>query len=157
MLIVGLIIGVIAFFLSLGAGVLMSPVCTPCCIAVFLGMGAGFLTGVIEKPGIKDNLAKRGAIAGALGGIGALLGQVISSVTNALLVGPQGSVQLIRSFGLPVAGNFETTYWLSLVGGTACFVVWDVALMAGLGAIGGLLWWQFVGQKRSIIEPGALV
>jgi hypothetical protein len=76
---------------------------------------------------------------------------------NGMAVGPQGASQLIQTLGLPIAGNFETSYWLSLVGGTACFVIWDVALMAGLGAIGGLLWWQFIGQKRSTIVLSELV
>jgi hypothetical protein len=157
MLISGLIVGVISFFLSVGSGLLLSPVCMPCCMAGFLGVGAGFLTGVIDKPGDKNSLAKRGAIAGAIGSIGALIGQVIASVVNGAVVGPQGAGELIGKLGLPMAGNFESSYWLSLVGGTLCFVVWDVILMAGLGAIGGLLWWQFVGQKRSMVVTGEVV
>ncbi len=142
----GLIVGVVALFVAAGA-TLLSPLCTPCA-AVFLGLTAGFLAGVFNKPADNNATAKVGAIGGAVGGVGAILGQVIGTVLNGVLVGPERLQQFNQQLGLPFEGAVpHQTYWLGLVGGGICFSLLDVLLMAGFGALGGLLWWQTTGKN----------
>ena len=144
----GLILGVVALLVAAGA-TLLSPLCTPCA-AVFLGLGAGFLAGVFDKPSNNNATVKTGAISGAVGGVGAILGQVIGTVLNGMLVGPERMQQLNQQLGLPFGGAVpHQTYWLGLVGGGLCFSLLDILLMAGFGALGGLLWWQITGKNAT--------
>ncbi|HOT91278.1 MAG TPA: hypothetical protein PLN71_06855 [Anaerolineae bacterium] len=132
--------------LVLGVGVsLITPLCVPC-IALLAGLGAGYLAGVYEKPFASGGAAKAGAIAGAIGGVGALLGQFIGGIINSVLVDPQTIMNVLEQLGLP------TTYDPSMIptaqiGGGVCFGVLDIVLMAGLGALGGILWQQIAGKK----------
>ena len=146
-----LIIGIAAFLL--GAGITMlSPLCVPC-LAIFLGLAAGGLAGVFDKPLNNSASAKTGALAGAIGGIGAILGQMVGAGANAVLVGPEGAQEFMRQFGmpLPASGNFGAAYYFGVFGSACCVGLLDIALMAGLGAVGGLLWWQIYGQKRTTV------
>ncbi len=141
----GLIIGAIALVLALGA-TLLSPFCVPC-LAILLGLVAGYLSGVFDRPAGMNPALKSGAAGGAIGGAGALLGQLIGSALNATLVGPQGAHNLIPQLGLPTTGNFETSYWIGMVFMFLCIGGISVGLSAGMGLVGSLLWWQFSGNK----------
>lgn len=145
----GIILAIISLVVAIGA-TLLSPLCTPCA-SLFLGVAAGFLAGVFDSPQDNNASAKAGAIAGAIGGIGAMLGQFVGAGVNGALMGPEQTAQLLEQFGLNVAGQTDiaSTYWISLVGGAVCFGLLDVALMAGLGAVGGLLWWQITGKNKN--------
>ena len=152
----GLILGVVALLLAIGAA-LLSPLCVPC-LTLLLGLGAGYLAGAFDKPSEKRGSTKSGAIAGAIGGAGALIGQAVGAVINSQLVGPGGAIKLIRQLGiqLPLGAtpaDIATGYWGGVIGSTCCLGLFDVALMAGLGALGGLLWWQMSGSKRSVLPP----
>ena len=149
-----LIFGGIAFLLSVGA-VLLTPVLALCCIAPFMGLAAGYVAGVFDKPVSSGASSKTGAISGALAGIGAALGQIIGTVLNAFIVGPERAAEFMRNLGVPTSGGsgFASGYWLGMVGGTACFSLLDVLLMAGLGALGGLLWWAISRRKWVLGEP----
>jgi hypothetical protein len=144
----GLIFGGVALVLGT-ASVLLSPVCLPC-LAIFFGLGAGYLAGVFDTPIDNRNASKLGAFAGAIGGVGALLGQSIGSAINASKMGPEKVASLLRQFGVTTLspGSITPVYYGGLVGVTCCAGLLDVALMAGLGALGGLLWWQFSSKKR---------
>ena len=149
----GIILGIVALIVAVVL-TLLSPLCPPCA-AVFMGLGAGFLAGVFDKPMDNGASAKAGAIAGGIGGIGALLGQAIGAALNAMLLGPEGTAQLLQQFGFDVGSNQAAAtsgYWIGVVGSAACFGFLDIALMAGLGALGGLLWWQMTG-KNSVSGP----
>jgi len=145
----GLIFGAIAFILGTGI-TLLSPLCAPC-LAIFLGLAAGGSAGVFDKPLSLGACAKKGALSGALSGIGAFLGQMTGAAGNALIVGPQGAQQFLRQFGMemPTRGNTDVFYYFSVFSSGCCIGLLDVALMASLGALGGLLWWQISGQKRT--------
>jgi len=152
----GLILGVVALLLAIGAA-LLSPLCVPC-LTLLLGLGAGYLAGAFDKPSEKRGSTKSGAIAGAIGGAGALIGQAVGAVINSQLVGPGGAIQLIRQLGIQLPSgatpaDIATGYWGGVIGSTCCLGLFDVALMAGLGALGGLLWWQMSGSKRSGLPP----
>jgi hypothetical protein len=148
MLRAGLIIA--GVMLVLGAGVsLLSGFCVPC-LALFAGLGAGYLGSLFEKPGDNSTAMKRGAGAGAIGGVGALLGQVIGAGLNALIVGPQAAADVMRSLGVDagdVASNPAAYYGGAILGG-CCLGLFNIALMAGLGVLGGILWWQLTGKNQ---------
>jgi hypothetical protein len=75
---------------------------------------------------------------------GPLAGQnvIAAAVINSLLVGPAGTVRLLRQLGIQPGGPTDnaTSYWAGIIGRTCCLALFDIALMAGLGALGGLLW-----------------
>jgi hypothetical protein len=143
-----LIFGIIAFVLCAGI-TLLSPLCVPCA-AIFFGLGAGALAGVFDKPLSTGASAKKGALAGAFSGLGAILGQLVGAGVNAAIVGPETAQQLMQQFGLrvPTSGSFGPAYYFGAFGGACCIGLFDLLIMAGLGAVGGLLWWQIAGQKR---------
>ena len=140
----GLILGAVMLVLGIG-GSLITPLCVPC-IALAAGIGAGYLAGVYEKPATSGGTAKVGAIAGAIGGAGALLGQLIGGILNAVIVGPQGIADMARMLDIPVSTD-PTAAYIGFIGGGCCFGIIDIVLMAGLGALGGVLWYQLAGKK----------
>lgn len=62
----GLIVGAVMLVLGTTFGFLF-PLCVSC-LAIFAGVGAGYLAGVFDKPGDQGSAAKSGASAGAIGG-----------------------------------------------------------------------------------------
>lgn len=147
----GLILGALALFVAAGA-TLISPLCAPCA-AIFLGLGAGYLAGVFEKPLTSSATSRVGAIGGALGGVGAILGQIIGTVLNGFIVGPAGMEKIYQNLGLPGGPSSAQVYYGGLVGGAVCFSLLDVLLMAGFGALGGLLWWRMNGRNAAPPPP----
>ncbi len=151
----GLILAAVALFVAAGA-TLITPLCAPCA-AVFLGLGAGYLSAVFEKPSTSNSTTRAGAIGGAIGGVGAILGQIIGTVINVAIVGPQGLQQMYERLGVPTGSmDLGRTYWIGAIGGAACFSLLDIVLMAGFGALGGLLWWQSSGKNAAPPAPTAV-
>ncbi len=144
----GVIFAAVSLLLATGS-TLLSPMCVPC-LALFLGLGAGFLAGVFDKPADGGKSAKTGAVAGAIGGIGAIVGQMIGAGLNALLVGPEGAARLMEQWGLEVGrqAGVETGYWAGVIGSALCFSVLDIALMAGFGALGCMAWQGLMAKKK---------
>ena len=145
----GLIVAIIAFLFSAGA-TLISPLCVPC-VGVFLGLAAGFLAGIFDKPVSNNASANSGALAGVIAGVGALFGQAVSTIINGVLVGPEGTARLLEGMGLPSASqgpDFAMTYWGTLVGSVCCLGLLNMALMAGFGALGAVIWRQSMGKKN---------
>ncbi len=148
----GGILAVVAFLLTLGAATLLSPLCGPC-VVLFAGLAAGYVAGLFDKPALSDSAAKTGAGAGAVGGAGALVGHLLGAVVNTSLMGPEGAAQLLRSFGLDTRGVSPATFYIGAFGGGCCLGLLDVALMAGLGALGGTLWFQLTGKNQAAAPP----
>jgi len=151
----GLIIGGLTLLLATLFGFLF-PLCVPC-LALALGAGAGYLAGQFEKPGETRRAAGVGAGAGAIAGVGALIGHVVGGLINAVITGPEGSARLLEQLGIDVgntSGNPVAFYGGALAVG-CCFGVLDIALMAGLGAVGGLLWYQMTGKNQAGGMPAA--
>lgn len=142
----GLILGAVMLILGIG-GSLITPICVPC-LAILAGVGAGYLAGVYEKPLTSGDSAKAGAIAGVIGGAGALLGQIVGGVINATTVDLQDAMDLLEQFGLPTTYD-PNLFFISQIGGGVCLGLLDIVLMAGLGALGGILWQQIAGKNGS--------
>ena len=124
------------------------PLCATC-LALFAGAGAGYLSGVFDKPADQGSSAKAGAGAGAIGGVGALMGHVIGGMGLAIINGPQSGANILRQFGVQTDSTSAGTagFYLGSFITTCCFGLVAVALMAGLGAVGGLLWYQMTSKK----------
>ncbi len=148
----GLILGAVALVVAAGAA-LLSPLCAPCA-SILLGLAAGYIAGVFDKPTSSGATSKVGAISGVMGGIGAILGQIIGAVINSSIVGPEGLQRIYETLGIPTASmDLGRTYWIGVVGGTLCFSVIDIVVMAGFGAVGALLWWQTTGKNANPPAP----
>ncbi len=145
----GLIAAAVALILAIGGSLLLA-LCVPC-ISLFLGIGAGYLACHYEPAGDGGSAAKSGAIAGAIGGVGALLGQAIGAVINGVMTGPEVALDFGRQLGIdmPLDAGGLGGYWVGVIGAGCCMGFLDLLLMAGLGAVGGLLWWQFTAKDRS--------
>jgi hypothetical protein len=144
----GLIIGGSMLVVSVILAFLF-PLCIPC-LALFAGAGAGYLAGSFDRPGNNSLAVQRGAAAGAIGGLGALFGHLIGGLAAAVFIGPEAATDLARQFGIDPGASAATNpaayYGGALLTG-CCFGLFEVALMAGLGALGGVLWWQMTGSK----------
>lgn len=144
----GLIIGVVAFLLAIAGSFVSSLVCVPCW-GLVAGLMAGYLGSQFDKPLTTGASAKAGAGTGAIGGAGGLLGQLVGGMANAAFVGPEYATGLVRKLGLAVPTPSPASYYAGSFG-VACFLgVFALVLMAGFGAVGGLLWYQIAGKKAA--------
>ncbi len=145
----GLILG--GVMLVLGGGLaFFFPLCVPC-LALLAGVGAGYLAGLWDRPGDNSRSIQRGAGAGAIGGVGALLGHLIGGLASAAWVGPEGAADMMRQLGLDLGSGTDVGglgYYFGATLTGCCFGLFEVVLMAGLGALGGLLWWQITGKNQ---------
>jgi ABC-type uncharacterized transport system permease subunit len=143
MLKAGLIAGVGMFVVVLVLSAGLTPFCA-LCVPLVAGILAGYLTGVFEKN--PQNVVGRGASAGAIAGAIALLAQMVASLINAaVLQSPEN--QLNRLMGIePTAAG---TVWAVQLG-LACIVgLVNIALTAGLGAVGGVIWKSTGGKTAA--------
>jgi len=149
----GLIFGAIMLVVALGA-TLISPVCVSC-IALFIGLGAGYVAGVFDKPLVNQVAVKSGALAGLIAGAGGFIGQAIGTVINATTMGPDQVMELLRQLGIDASqmGGATVGYWGGLIGSAVCGGIFAALLTAGLGAVGGILWWQTAGKNRNSNPP----
>jgi hypothetical protein len=129
-------------------GAVISPICVPC-LALFLGVGAGYVAGLFDKPASNGATAKSGAGAGAIGGAGSLVGHFVGGAINAVVVGPEGASDLMRQLGIDTGGSSPGNYYFGVFGAACCLGLFEIVLMAGLGALGGLLWWQVTGKNMA--------
>jgi len=134
------ILAVVSLVLAFGVTLVM-PACVPCA-GLMLGFGAGVLASVFDKPSDAGAAAKVGAGAGALASVGAIVAQMAGAGLNAVLVGPEGAAQLMEQWGMEMGTDAASRvgYWTGAAGSALCLSALDVALMAGLGALGGLAW-----------------
>ncbi|MBN1920947.1 MAG: hypothetical protein JW892_06865 [Anaerolineae bacterium] len=145
----GLIFGAVMLVVALGV-TLLSPLCVPCA-ALFIGLGAGYVAGVFDKPRTNQAALKSGALAGVIAGAGGFIGQAIGTAINASVMSPDQVMELMRQFGIDASqmGGANVGYWGGLIGSAVCGGIFAVLLAAGLGAIGGILWWQMTGKNAN--------
>ena len=152
MLKAGLIGAGVGFVLAI-VSALLTPFCNPC-LALLLGLGVGVLAGAWERPFTSGASAGEGAKAGAIAAAGGLIGQMVGAVINGFTVGPSGVNELVRQFDVPVPVEItEQSYWIYNLGGNCLCGLFNVALGAGLGALGGLLWYQIGGKNQPPASP----
>lgn len=143
----GLILGIVGLILGIGI-TLLTPLCVPC-LALFLGLGAGFLANVFDKPGLQNRAVKSGAFSGAIAGAGVILGQIIGAIINSSVVDSAAAAEILRDFGYAMPADFDTIYAISQIGGTICFSLLDIVFMVLMGMMGGFIWWKMRGPKST--------
>lgn len=142
----GLIMGAVMFVLALGVS-LISPLCAPC-IAVFVGLGAGYLACVFDKPLVSSDGLKKGAIAGAIAGGLGLIGQMIAAFVNTNAVTAEQINQILGQ-------EFYNQQSLQMVqlGAGLCLGLFNILLMVGLGVAGAAIWNSMHGSKQMSTPP----
>ena len=145
-----LVVVMIGFLAAVVGGSLNSQQCVPC-IALFVGLAGGYWGARLSRPETQGLASRGGATVGAAGGLAALAGHVVGGLVGATRLGPNGVADLARSLGLDLpAGTTSTAaYYQTTVGVAGCCGVVEIALMAGAGAVGGIIWYQQTrGQSR---------
>jgi hypothetical protein len=148
------ILGAISFIYMLVANVAMVP-CAPC-LAVILGLLAGALAAIFDKPQNVNKAATSGALAGLLAGIGAVAGNTAGLLLRTFVVfTPQTITDMLTQMtGVSYTATEANLYSLIPV---CCCAVTDIALMAGMGALGGYLWHRYQsGKNAAAAKPPAL-
>ena len=122
---------------------LLSPLCS-LCFTPMLGIAVGYVAGWFDKPLRAESSLSRGTIAGGITGFGVVIGQMAATVVNGILVTSSDQLPLLmREFGLSQTFIVDgDEYWqTTLTLGSFCSV-FNLALIVGLGALGGIIWFQ---------------
>ena len=148
-----LVVALLGFVAAVVGGSLNSQQCVPC-VAVFLGAAAGYLACRVTRPETQALASRSGVTAGVISGLGATLGHLVGGVIGAVRLGPGGAEDLARSFGLSVPEGLTspTMYFQSALGLAGFCGVVELFLMAGAGAVGGIIWYQ---QTQGRVRPPA--
>jgi MFS family permease len=140
------LLGAIVGFIYVMSITLVSPFCT-LCITPLLGVIVGYLAGQIDKPLKLESSLSRGGIAGGMTGCGALLGQMLAAVVNGILVTNWRELpNFVRELGLTQFPNTDEYWQTTLTANSFCSVL-NLVLIAGLGIVGGLIWFQRQHRK----------
>lgn len=150
----GLIFGAAAFVLILGSSILVSPLCAPC-LGMILGLGAGYVAGIYDKPASSGEGVRKSGIAGGIAGSMGFLGGLVGAIVNGVLLNPSSLEMLYETFGLPKVAVDQTTIWAAQIAGGFCIGLFNIAWMAILGVVGGTLWYQVRGkyQTATMVPP----
>lgn len=137
------LIGFVVGFILIMSLTLLSPFCT-LCLTPFLGAGVGYLANWFDSPAEAKASLLRGGLAGGLTGIGTMAGQMLATVVNGVLITNSDQLPiLLADLGL---SDFMITdaneYWRATLTVSAFCSVFNLALIAGLAALGGFIWFQ---------------
>lgn len=137
------LIGATAGFIYVMSLTLLSPFCT-LCFTPLLGLGVGYLAGWIDAPPTSRVSLYRGATAGAITGLAVVIGQMLATVVNTILVTNSEQLPtLLQEFGLSEFVITDTNqYWQATMTVNSMCGVFNLFLISGLGAVGGMLWFQ---------------
>ena len=146
------LIGATAGFIYVMSLTLLSPFCT-LCFTPLLGLGVGYLAGWCPIEGGYQTSLLRGAVAGVISGLGVVVGQMLATVVNAILVTNSEELpRLLRQIGLSdLIITDSNQYWQATLTANSICSVFNLVIIAGLGAVGGLLWFQ----RRHKATPAA--
>lgn len=140
------LIGAIIGFIYITCITLISPFCT-LCFTPLLGIGIGYLANRFDTPPNVEASLGRGAIAGAMTGFAALLGQMLAAVINAILVTNWTELPTIfKEWGFTQIPDTSEYWQTTLTANSFCSLL-NLAIIAGLGAVGGLIWFQRQNKK----------
>lgn len=134
---------------------LLSPLCT-LCLTPLLGLAVGYLTGWFDKPHRAEVAVSKGTIAGGIASIGVVLGQMTAAMVNGILVTNSDQLPiLMKEFGLSetILANSSDYWQTTLVFNSLCSV-FNLALLVGLGAVGGVIWVQRHKNSVSLSNAG---
>lgn len=146
-------IGAVVGFIYVMGLTLLSPFCT-ICFTPLLGVGVGYVAGWFDKPAKMESSLSRGTVAGVITGLGVVIGQLLAAVVNGVLVTNSEQLPLLmREIGLSdfVIAN-PNEYWQATLAVTSFCGIFNLALIAGLGALGCVIWFQ---TRRPTVQSSA--
>ncbi len=144
----GLIFGVISVVFILGLAVFIEPVCAPC-LGLILGLSAGYMAGVFDKPTNSGESTKKGGYTGAIVGAFGFVGGFIGSVINGMILNPGNIASFMSRIGINNFVISQAQIWASELGFAVCIGLFDILWMALLGVAGGALWYQLQGKTHA--------
>lgn len=148
-------LGAIAGLIYITSLTLISPFCT-LCLTPLLGIGVGYLAAHLDRPTRLEASLSRGGIAGSIAGSGVLVGQMLATVVNGILITNSETLPIfMRQMGLSqlfIADPDE--YWQAIITTSSFCSLINLILVAGLGALGSLIWFQ--RQRRHILSEVAV-
>ncbi len=99
----------------------------------------------------------RGGIAGTIAGLAALVGQMIGQtvITFALGAGKTPEACPLQLCSVASAPASQTAYTLSTLFYSFFCGLIVLAIMAGLGALGGMLWFRYNQNKKNNPPPNS--
>ena len=122
---------------------LLSPLCT-LCLTPLLGLSVGYTAGWFDKPGRAESSLSKGVVAGGVTGLGVILGQLAAALVNGILVtNSQELPNMISELGFSEAIITNSSdYWQTTLLINSFCGVFNLALLVGLGGLGGIIWFQ---------------
>lgn len=142
------LLGLVLAFIYVMSITLVSPFCT-LCFTPLLGIGVGYLANWFDQPLKFEASLGRGAAAGGMTGFGALLGQMAAAVVNGILVTNWEELPaLFKEFGFTQFPNPDEYWQTTLTANSMCSLL-NLALIAGLGMVGGALWFRWQQYKKA--------
>ncbi len=137
------VIGATFGFIYIMSLTLLSPLCT-LCFTPLLGFSVGYIAGWFDKPLRAEASVSRGIVAGVITGLGVVIGQMLATVVNGILVTNSDQLpRLIRELGLSQAViTSSNEYWQTTLTLNSFCSVFNLALIIGLGALGSIAWFQ---------------
>jgi hypothetical protein len=145
----GLISGAVMFVIVFASAFLISPLCA-LCAPWLIGLLAGYLTGVFEKPAA-DQANRRGATAGAIAGAIGIPGSMIAAVINAAVLQDPNNQVVSEMFDLPAAS--PAMVWAVQLGLSLCIGLLNTGFAALMGLAGASLWSNTTGKTPSPPAP----
>jgi hypothetical protein len=148
----GLMMAAVAIVLGAIGGVICC--CCGQAAAILMGAAAGILAVVFEHPATVEVATRRGAVAGAMAGVGALLGQLAAAGINFAITqqNPQGVIAILGLIGIKgvdanaISNGGMASVFGGFLGGV-CMGSMNLAIAALLGALGALVWQKMTTQK----------
>jgi hypothetical protein len=149
----GIIVGAIGFIYLFVTNITMMP-CTPF-EAVVLGICAGVLAAVFDKPRAAQKAAVSGAIAGSIAAILSVIGNTIGYLIRVYVIfSPRTFVSNLTQLTGAQYSSGETT--LGVLAPLCCCFITDLVLIVGLGALSGYLWFAYKNKKAAPPPPQAI-
>ena len=137
------LIGAVAGFIYVMTLTLLSPFCT-LCFTPLLGLAVGYLAGWFDSPQKSEISIYRGGIAGGITGLVVMIGQMLATLVNGILVTNSEELpNLLQEFGLSqLILTDSNQYWQATLTANSVCSVFNLFIIAGLGAVGGMIWFQ---------------
>jgi hypothetical protein len=152
----GIIVGAIAFVYLFVTNATMA-ICTPF-EAVILGLMAGALAVVFDKPQLANKAALSGGVAGLIAAIFAVIGNVAGNLLKTYVIFTPETISSVGNqlTGMQTTGFDSTISTLSTFFSLGCCVITDLVLMVGLGVLGGYLWFRYKNKNAAPPPPQAV-
>lgn len=122
---------------------LLSPFCT-LCLTPLLGVATGYLANWFDKPLRAESSVRDGLVAGLIAGTGAVIGQMLAAFVNAVLVTHSNQLNVfLQNMGLTeFIINDNAAYWQATMVLNSVCSAFNLAVIVGLAALGGMLWFS---------------